>query len=384
MPPKGVSAGADKTYLVGDVVLAKVKGYPSWPGQIIDNDMAPPNVKRDKPTKTKTTYLVRFFPTGDYAWTASRDLSSLTTREIEAYVSSPAKKSGDLLQAYKIARDPTEWQRQRDEAQAEYEELQARAMEFDTEDQLASAGEEERKSVGGKKRKSESGKSVASEGKKKKAKVEQGGKSKAAGASGKKSGYSDDEPERPVKKSKPVDDNEDPGLKQVRDWRHKLQKAFISKDQIVNPDDMPKCNEYFNAMEVFDMNKEWLAESKLAKVLKRICLLKPGEIPDNDRFKFQERSSALAIKWSQAANANGVAPSSSTTTTNAGAILPPPPPAPQAEPTPDLTPAPAVGGGAEDKPPVVGGVENGTKVEQEGTTNGASGEEKAAEQPVVA
>lgn len=33
--------------------------------QIIDNEMAPPNVKRDKPTKTKTTYLVRFFPTGD-------------------------------------------------------------------------------------------------------------------------------------------------------------------------------------------------------------------------------------------------------------------------------------------------------------------------------
>lgn len=122
-------------------------------------------------------FTVRPF-TSNSAWTASRDLSSLTTREIEAYVSSPAKKSGDLLQAYKIARDPTEWQRQRDEAQAEYEELQARAMEFDTEDQLASAGEE-RASVG-KKRKSEGGKSVASEGKKKKAKVEQAGKTKVS------------------------------------------------------------------------------------------------------------------------------------------------------------------------------------------------------------
>lgn len=51
-------------------------------------------------------------------------------------------------------------------------------MEFDTEDQLASAGEE--KAVGGKKRKSESGKSVASDGKKKKAKVESAGKSKVS------------------------------------------------------------------------------------------------------------------------------------------------------------------------------------------------------------
>lgn len=76
-----------------------------------------------------------------------------------------------------------------------------------------------------------------------------------------------------------VDDS--PGLRQVRDWRHKLQKAFLgAKDGQTFPikaevstvskpawytllnirlsQDMPKCNEYFDAMEAFDMNKDWL------------------------------------------------------------------------------------------------------------------------------
>lgn len=104
------------------------------------------------------------------AWTASRDLSSLTTREIEAYVSSPAKKSGDLLTAYKIARDPTEWQRQRDEAQAEYDNLQAQAAQYV--DELQSGDEEESGAKKSKKRKSESGKSATADKKSKKAKVD--------------------------------------------------------------------------------------------------------------------------------------------------------------------------------------------------------------------
>lgn len=38
-------------------------------------------------------------------------------------------------------------------------------------------------------------------------------------------------------------------------------------------------------------------ESKLAKVLKRIALLKDGSIPNEDKYSFRERSSALANKW---------------------------------------------------------------------------------------
>lgn len=105
-------------------------------------------------------------------------MSSLTTREIEAYVSSPAKKSGDLLTAYKIARDPTEWQRQRDEAQAEYETLQAAAMEYV--DELHSGDEDDAGAKKSKKRKSESGKAAPADKKSKKAKLEQMAKSRVS------------------------------------------------------------------------------------------------------------------------------------------------------------------------------------------------------------
>ena len=59
--------------------------------------------------------------------------------EIQAYVQEPAKRSGDLLEGYKIAQDPRKWEAERDALQAEA------AAEQDNEevDELDSEGEEE-------------------------------------------------------------------------------------------------------------------------------------------------------------------------------------------------------------------------------------------------
>jgi len=46
-------------------------------------------------------------------------------------------------------------------------------------------------------------------------------------------------------------------------------------------------------------------ESKLAKVLKRIALLKDGVIPDDEKYKFRQRSSDLAAKWASIMQENG-------------------------------------------------------------------------------
>lgn len=48
---------------VGTVCLSKLKGYPGWPSQVIDNEQAPPNVRRA--TAPKGSYCVQFFPVGD-------------------------------------------------------------------------------------------------------------------------------------------------------------------------------------------------------------------------------------------------------------------------------------------------------------------------------
>ena len=86
------SDSAHETYEVGDIVLAKIKGYPAWPArvstraryhyehgqcakakrlfaclnQVIDPETVPLSVKKDRPKGTKATfYCVRFFPMGD-------------------------------------------------------------------------------------------------------------------------------------------------------------------------------------------------------------------------------------------------------------------------------------------------------------------------------
>lgn len=112
-------------------------------------------------SKLTKLFSFLFFPCS--AWTISRDISALSAREIEAYVASPHKKSGDLLEGYRIAADPTEWQREKDEEQSRWEEAQELLAAVDTEDQLASGGEEaagKEKPGKKRKRKSEAGPAV--------------------------------------------------------------------------------------------------------------------------------------------------------------------------------------------------------------------------------
>ncbi|KAK4054613.1 hypothetical protein OIO90_003425 [Microbotryomycetes sp. JL221] len=291
MPPKTSAGGAEKVYHTGNVVLGKLKGYPAWPGHIVDNEEAPPKVRREKPTKAKSSYLVQFFPTGDYSWLRAQDISTLGTKEIDAFLNGKGKKKADLVQAYETARDPDTWRQQKAQEAAEYEAWAQGAVAVeDNVDQLASDEEGGKK----RKRKSDAGKKeTAGEKKAKKAKLQ------------------DPEPtedkaeDKPVpKKAKPASDSDSPELKQVRDWRVKLQKVFIGQ-KAPTSEDMTKCKEYFDAMETFDMKKEWLAETKLAKVLKRIALMKESDIPDNDQYNFRSRSSALAAKWTAQANGGG-------------------------------------------------------------------------------
>ncbi|GAA5835950.1 hypothetical protein JCM11251_006611 [Rhodosporidiobolus azoricus] len=283
--PKQTKESSDpaRTYNQGDIVLAKIKGYPAWPAQVIEHTKAPPKVVREKP-KTKNINLVQFFPAGDFAWQTSKDLSPLTPKEIDAYVSG-GKKKGELLEAYQIAQDPQAWNQRKADEQAEYEELLAQAGAEEDEDQLASDGGEGGK--GGKKRKraSEAGKK---DDKKKKGETK-----------GKKAGKKGDD-EAPASKKAKTANGEDPGSETVKSWRHKLQKVFLGKGDPA-ADEMPKCAEYFDAMENFEMKEEWLKESKLNKVLKRIALMKDSAIPDDEKYSFRERSAALAQKWASLA-----------------------------------------------------------------------------------
>ncbi|GAA5972935.1 hypothetical protein JCM21900_006300 [Sporobolomyces salmonicolor] len=293
---KGSSSDPSHVYAIGDIVLAKLKGFPAWPARVSDESDATPDVLKEKPSKSKNLHLVRFFPTGDYSWSVSRDLSLLTPKEIDAYLSS-SKRKGPLFDAYKVAQNPAQWLQAKADEMAEWEQQQAALAELEDEDQLASDADEAGGSTAAdksnkRKRDSTAGKKAEGD-KKKKAKADKLAKSRTAG--GIKKDYTDDEAEPASKKAKGTP-SVDSDAETVKGWRHKLQKVFLGKSAPA-AEEMPKCAEYFDAMEKFDMKKEWLVESKLAKVLKRIALLKDDSIPDEDKYSFRERSSALAAKW---------------------------------------------------------------------------------------
>lgn len=96
----------------------------------------PPTAARPQdPSLTTLRYCVE-----PSSWLPSRDIAPLTPREIEAFLSDSKKKKGDLFEAYSVAKDPVEWNRQRADAQAEWEEMQAQLA--NEEDQLASDGDQ--------------------------------------------------------------------------------------------------------------------------------------------------------------------------------------------------------------------------------------------------
>ncbi|KAJ6608165.1 hypothetical protein B0H10DRAFT_531565 [Mycena sp. CBHHK59/15] len=61
----------------------------------------------------------------------------------------------------------------------------------------------------------------------------------------------------------------------------------------------------FTTVEAYkEMNVDYLTFSKIGKVMYRIHLLAPHQVPRDDEFKFRERAKALVTKWSQILAAN--------------------------------------------------------------------------------
>ncbi|CAE6414583.1 unnamed protein product [Rhizoctonia solani] len=314
-------------YEVGNVVIGKVKGYPPWPGEIIDPDEAPTKVKQERPVSKKVTfYCVRFFPVGDHAWLPTKDVSRLLPHEIAAYLAEPSKRKGDLMEGYKIANDPHEWRKEKD-ALAERERANEAAGinvnddvdELDNEDEedddepkpkkrkrdTAAADKKESKAGRGKgKRKTKkSAEQIESEDEEDKSRVDKPTSSKA-------------EKERPAKRAKKesvapqpsaagAGDDEgddaamasDPEAAKVKEWRHKLQRAFLTKTSPA-PDEMSGLDVVFTTVENYDkMTVEYLSYSKIGKVMRKIIQL--PTIPSDDQFHFRQRAQALVTKWQQ-------------------------------------------------------------------------------------
>ncbi|KAK7031098.1 hypothetical protein VNI00_013702 [Paramarasmius palmivorus] len=331
------------SYEVKDIVLGKVRGFPPWPGQVVEPESVPASVKQEKPTNKKTTtYCVQFFPTGDYAWLPPKDISRLQKHEIESYINEPYRKSGDLLSGYRVALDPTKWEETRaaqladaaDDDEEEEEEAAGEVDELASGDEDGSKGKKRKKSTastGGaaKKRKRDDSASapVAPKNGKKKGESASAAGSKKAPKSGKKNGTgkskamveSEDEGgaeegdaagtskqggsplSKKAKNAEGDESSADPEANKVREWRHRLQKTFLSNKGLPPKEsDMPAMNDLFTQIEAYEqMTVHQLSFSKIGKVMRHIAALDPTSkpIPREVEFKFRERAKVLVEKW---------------------------------------------------------------------------------------
>ncbi|KAG8214098.1 hypothetical protein J3R82DRAFT_10856 [Butyriboletus roseoflavus] len=330
-------------YAERDIVLAKVRGFPPWPGMVVNPDNVPPAVAKERPSGKKTMFhCVRFFPAGDFAWLVSKDISRLKEHEIRAYISEPQKKTADLLVGYRIALDPEKWEKEREslEMAAAEQEDNARVDQLETENE----DEETKKPAKSKKRKRDADAASAKPKPKPKPKTDKKvatGKTKKNGAKSKEMIESEDEGDQEVEdedagmsakaapppskkpkreKEEEVDANleADPEARKVREWRHRLQKALLGSKGAPSDEDMPALDQLFTTVEHYEHPNliNFLSFSKIGKVMRHIAALTPDKVPRDEEFKFRARAKALVDKWHAILGANKPSENGGEITTN--------------------------------------------------------------------
>lgn len=304
MPPKtpkqGLAAAVSSTpttpqitYAFRDIVLAKVKGHPAWPARIVDPHTAPMNLRDERKIAQRNSYLVKFFKTADYAWMNAKEISKLDPTEIKAFIDNPNKKGADLRAAYEIALAPEAWEAEL-EAMYKLEEENNDEQENSEHDGEAPALPEPKTKQ--KRRRASEPKPRVTASKKRKSEV-------ASSKVNQDQASSTPEPASAQGLRKRVKKKEDPppvidGQAIVKEWRHKLQRVFLSKAEATEKM-MPEVDQVIKDIEAFEMKTEWLTSSKLAKVLKRVGVLDDSKVPMNDTYNFKSRARALQEKWRQ-------------------------------------------------------------------------------------
>ena len=80
--------------------------------------------------------------------------------------------------------------------------------------------------------------------------------------------------------------------------RHRLQKGFLSRDQVPQESEMDSMAVFFTQLEGYnDLEPSIIRNTKIHKVLKAIVKL--ASVPKDDEYNFKKRSSAMLEVWNK-------------------------------------------------------------------------------------
>ncbi|KAF8513903.1 hypothetical protein BU17DRAFT_68581 [Hysterangium stoloniferum] len=91
---------------------------------------------------------------------------------------------------------------------------------------------------------------------------------------------------------------DNPDTNTVREWRHKLQRAFLNKTT-PKAEEMPEYDQLFTVIENHELTIEQLTFSKLGKLMRHISQLDQTRYPiaNEERYNIRGRADALLEKW---------------------------------------------------------------------------------------
>ncbi|KAL1916223.1 uncharacterized protein VTP21DRAFT_5840 [Calcarisporiella thermophila] len=345
-------------YGPGQIVLAKLRGYPWWPAKIQDEGEVPKRVLKQKPKDAKL-YTAFFFGSLDYGFFSRDQLRPFDAAEEEKKLNAKVYKKNQLLEkSFRQALDPElfqkEWEKvlerekkyeeegeEDEEEEEEEEEMQeedgGRDMDFEEDEDTvkkrkrdrlnklasrrrteAAEEEEEEEETKTPKRRASRGKAESagrtSSAKKRQRQIvdseeeqeeatpknkrrKSTSTSSASRSSRKNEATPDESPAEPkssAKKDMAVQE-ETPKERLLR-LRHRLQKFVFKDSDKREPDDFVAMDNALKKVEKFEIDLDMLRETKIGKVVKRMCSLDFG--PD-DKFNLNARSKVLLASWKE-------------------------------------------------------------------------------------
>ncbi|MCJ1378195.1 hypothetical protein MMC17_001291 [Xylographa soralifera] len=289
------------------------------------------------------TFPIMFLQTNEFAWIINSELSPLTPEECKDIADKGKSKS--LLEAYKIASEGHDlayfkamladhmaaMQEDADEkaereakkaSKAKRKSGQVSAVTADDED--ADEMDVDEDGAESKPKSKKRKKSLESDGDEKPAKTPKTGtklklstpktptvdssskkkaikaKSSAKKSAAKASASDDEMTDTPMVEEKPLTPAEakEKKEKEIRYYRHKLQKGFLSRDTVPAEEEIKSMSGFLSKLETYpDLEGSIIRATKIHKVLK--AMIRLTSIPKDEEYQFKKRSHELLTKWNK-------------------------------------------------------------------------------------